>query len=119
MIAPGRVMKPTLALLACLISVGCTELEALFEEGPVTCEQACEDNYIGCLEWAFEIDVEYEQGPYNPRQYPPQQTTTTTRRVPSKAKEERCRLDFERCQRGCVEAAHEADNLSQAPSTSD
>lgn len=119
MIAPGHVMKLMLALLACLISVGCTELEALFEEGPKTCEQACEDNYIGCLEWAFEIDIEYEQGPYNPRQYPPQQTTTTTRRVPSKAKEERCRLDFERCQRGCVDAVHEADNLSGAPSRSD
>lgn len=112
-------MKPTLTVLGCVISIGCTELEALYDEGPKTCEQACEDNYIGCLEWAFDIDVEYEQGPYNPRQYPPQQTTTTTRRVPSKAKEERCRLDFERCQQSCLEAVPEIDNSLQTPSRSD
>ena len=99
-------VKSAIALLACLIATGCAQLDAFFEEEPKTCDEACEDTYINCLEWAYDTvtDTSVQHGPYNPRQYPPQQTTTTTttRQVPSKAEEERCRLDLERCMRGCL-----------------
>ena len=90
-----------------------------FEEEPKPCDEACEDVYIDCLEWAFdtETDISVEQGPYNPRHYPPQKTTTTTttRSVPSRAKEERCRLDFERCMRGCAESPPPSQEDSLVP----
>ena len=114
MTAPNHVMKATSTLLACLVATGCAQIDAFFEEEPKTCEQACEDTYINCLEWAYDTVTEtsVHQGPYNPRRYPPQQTTTTTttRQVPSRAEEERCRLEFERCQRGCIAAENEASN---------
>ena len=59
MIAPDRLMQATITLLACLIATGCTELDAFFEEEPKTCEQACEDNYIGCLEWELCSNLVY------------------------------------------------------------
>ena len=94
-------------------------MASLFEEEPKTCEEACEDTYIDCLEWAYDTvtDTSVEQGPFNPRHYPPQQTTTTTttREVPSKAEEERCRLDFERCMRGCAESPPPSHEDSQTP----
>lgn len=113
--APDPVMKVTIAVITCLLATGCATLGDFFEEEPKTCEETCEDVYIGCLEWAYDTVTEtsVQQGPYNPRRYPPQQTTTTTttRQVPSRAEEERCRLDFERCQRGCVAAEDGASAL--------
>ena len=59
----------------------------LLEGVPQSCDEVCEKEYIGCLELAFDYEYGYS--------FPPRQ-------VPSKAKEERCRLDFERCMRGCL-----------------
>ena len=118
---PDLVMTAAISLLACLIATGCAGMATFFEEEPKTCEEACEHTYIDCLEWAYDTvtDTSIQQGPYNPRHYPPQQTTTTTREVPSKAEEGRCRLDFEGCQRGCLDAEDEADTFSQDPSGRD
>ena len=112
-------VKAAISLLACLIATGCAGVGAFFEEEPKTCEEACEDTYIDCLSWAYDTvtDTSVQQGPYNPRRYPPQQTTTTTttRQVPSRAEEERCRLDFERCMRGCAEIPPSSQEDSPAP----
>ena len=58
-------MKRTLSLLECLIAPGCAGVSALFEEEPKTCEEACEDTYIRCLEWAYDTvtDTSVQQGP--------------------------------------------------------
>ena len=47
-------VKATISLLACLIATGCAQLDAFFEEEPKTCDEACEDTYIDCLEWAYD-----------------------------------------------------------------
>ena len=117
---PSQV-RAAIVLTAGLIVTGCASVADILEEEPKTCDEACEDTYISCLRRAYDTvtDTSVHQAPYDPLRYPPQQTTTTTttREVPSRSKEERCRLDFERCMRGCAEILPPLQEDS--PATSD